>query len=96
MVCMKKKTPAQKNKNKYFVYVLRCKDGTFYTGSTANIEERIRKHNGELPGGAKYTRGRRPVVLVYKEICVNKSRALSREHQIKKMRTKQKILMLQE
>jgi putative endonuclease len=78
-------------KKKYYVYIARCSDDTLYTGSTGNIEERMRKHNGQLPGGAKYTRGRRPVTLLYSETCKNKNMALVREHQIKKLTREQKL-----
>ena len=49
----------------FYVYIIRCKDNTLYTGFTVNLEKRIETHNKGM--GAKYTRGRRPVKLVYKE-----------------------------
>jgi len=65
----------------WFVYILRCKDESFYTGITNGIQERIAKHNsGE---GAKYTRARKPVRLVYQETCSDKSTARKRELEIK-------------
>nr|WP_315023922.1 GIY-YIG nuclease family protein [uncultured Aminipila sp.] len=71
---------------KNFVYILECSDGTYYTGWTINLEERIRIHNeGTGPKAAKYTRGRRPVRLVYFEEYENKSEALKRECSIKKL-----------
>jgi len=72
------------------VYILKCSDGTFYAGSTTNLDERLRKHN-ELKGGAKYTRGRRPVKLVYRENCKTLSRARAREAEIKRMSRKEKL-----
>ena len=65
------------------VYVLECGDGTYYTGYTNRLEERIEAHeNGE---GAKYTRGRGPFELVHRETYETKSEALSREHEIKNL-----------
>jgi len=67
---------------KYFVYIVQCKDGSFYTGSTADIEKRIWEHNfGKR--GAKSIRGKRPVQLVYKEIFNLRIEALKREREIK-------------
>ncbi|MEK7514189.1 MAG: GIY-YIG nuclease family protein [Patescibacteria group bacterium] len=67
---------------KYFVYIVQCKDGSFYTGSSGNIEKRIWEHNfGKR--GAKSIRGKRPVQLVYKEIFDSKIEALRREREIK-------------
>jgi len=64
-------------------YLLRCADGTLYCGITNDIEKRLAAHNaGE---GAKYTRGRLPVSVVYSESCVDKSAALKRELKIKRM-----------
>jgi putative endonuclease len=68
----------------YTVYILRCSDDTFYTGITNNLQKRINEHNSS-DKGAKYTRYRRPVELVYEEISENRSCALKRELEIKKM-----------
>ena len=65
----------------YWVYILRCVDGTYYTGSTNNLEQRIETHNKGK--GAKYTATRRPVVLVYSERQPDKQAAMRRERQIK-------------
>ena len=62
----------------FYTYILQCSDGTLYTGFTNNIEKRISTHNKGL--GAKYTRGRLPVKLVYTENFKSKSKALKREH----------------
>ena len=70
---------------KFFVYLLRCNDGTLYTGYTTDLDARIRVHNGEGKGGAKYTRSRRPVTLAYFEEYEDKSTALRRECEIKKL-----------
>lgn len=69
----------------YTVYMLRCADNTLYTGLSKNIEQRLRMHNGQLSGGARYTRTRRPVTLVYSEQCSSWKEAFARELAIKKM-----------
>jgi len=73
----------------YFVYILQCVDGTLYCGSTNNLEKRIVAHNGGV-SGARYTRGRRPVRLVYSEKGFTRGGALSREADIKRMSKKEK------
>jgi len=66
----------------YFVYILRCADGTLYTGSTTDLVARERAHNEGR--GAKYTSGRRPVRVVYSEVHGSRSAALRREAEIKR------------
>ena len=73
---------------KNYVYILKCADNTYYTGWTTNIEKSIIAHNSGK--GAKYTKSRRPVSLVYFEELENKSLALKREHAIKQLTRKQK------
>ncbi|MBQ1531028.1 MAG: GIY-YIG nuclease family protein [Solobacterium sp.] len=65
----------------YYVYILECADGTFYTGYTTDPEHRLKMHNAGK--GAKYTRSRCPCRLVYTEVFDNKSAALSREWHLK-------------
>ncbi|MEJ2139242.1 MAG: GIY-YIG nuclease family protein [Gammaproteobacteria bacterium] len=65
------------------VYILECADGSLYTGIARNLDERIAAHNNGT--GAKYTRGRRPVKLVYQENATSRSIALRREITIKKL-----------
>ena len=65
----------------YWVYILRCADGTLYTGITNDLPRRLAAHNAGR--GAKYTRGRGPVELLYREPCPDKSAALKREAAIK-------------
>ncbi len=79
---------------KYYVYILECADGTYYTGRTTNIEERLRKHNGEISGGAKYTRSRRPVNAVYTETYETVNDALKREYELKQLTHTQKELLI--
>ena len=69
--------------NKYYVYIVKCRDNTLYTGITTDLEKRLTKHNQGT--GAKYTRGRTPVELVYYENGYTKSEALKREIAIKKL-----------
>jgi putative endonuclease len=73
---------------KNYVYILSCADGTFYTGWTTNLEKRVSTHNQGK--GAKYTKSRRPVKLIYWEEYSHKGEALSREAAIKKLTRKQK------
>ncbi|MEG0829354.1 MAG: GIY-YIG nuclease family protein [Anaerovoracaceae bacterium] len=74
------------------VYILRCNDNSLYTGWTNNIEDRVKVHNLGL--GAKYTRGRCPVTLVYLEILPDKPSALRREIAIKKLTRANKIKLI--
>ncbi|MEY2665454.1 MAG: hypothetical protein RLZZ480_559 [Candidatus Parcubacteria bacterium] len=71
----------------HFVYMLRCADGTLYTGYATDVEKRLREHNGEVnvKAAARYTRGRRPVTLVYQESLSSRSLALKREYEIKQL-----------
>lgn len=71
------------NQNDWVVYILRCADGTLYTGVTTEVERRLRQHNGEIVGGARYTRVRRPVALVWHQVCESRSQACQYEAQIK-------------
>lgn len=76
----------------FYVYILRCADGTLYTGYTDDPERRARVHNAGK--GAKYTRSRLPVELVYREALEDKSAALRREREIKKLTRAQKLALL--
>lgn len=76
----------------YFIYILKCSDGTLYTGYTNNLEKRIEAHNDGK--GAKYTRSRRPVEMVYSEKFRSKSKALKREWEIKKMERVDKLWLV--
>lgn len=77
----------------HYTYILECADGTFYTGYTNRLEERVKAHNEKK--GAKYTKGRTPVRLAYFESFEEKGKALSREHEIKRMTKKQKAELIQ-
>ena len=87
---MLNKSPSLKDTNEaWFIYIVECRDGTYYTGITTDIERRISEHNTS-PLGARYTRARRPVKLHYHETADNRSEALKREIQIKKLPRKRK------
>ena len=77
----------------WWVYILLCADGTLYTGMTDDIPRRLRAHN--TGRGAKYTRGRRPVLLVYRERCASRSQALRREAALKRLSRSQKWDLIQ-
>ena len=80
------------NDKPYHVYIIECSDGTYYTGYTTRLIYRLLMHmRGK---GAKYTRGRRPLKLVYTKEYLTKSEAMKREYQIKKMTRKQKVELI--
>ena len=73
------------NPKKYFVYIVKCADGTFYTGKTTDLPRRLLQHNGELINVAKYIRSRRPVKLMFYEGTLTNSLASQREYEIKQL-----------
>ena len=78
-------------KNSFYTYILECKDNTYYTGYTPDLERRIELHNSGK--GAKYTRGRRPVTLVWYKECNDSRSAKQEEFRIKQLtRVKEKLL----
>ncbi len=79
--------------NGWHIYIVRCHDGTLYTGITKNLERRIAEHNSDQ-GGAKYTRSRKPVKLVYAEPVDSRTTAARREYQLKKMSLAQKRALI--
>lgn len=74
--------------NTWHLYILRCKDGTLYTGITTDVEKRFAAHQSGK--GAKYTRGRGPLELAYREQCGSHSDALKRELEVKRLTREQK------
>jgi len=68
----------------WFVYMLLCADGSLYTGVTTDIKRRIKEHNSG-DKGAKYTKARRPVELVYQELCSSRSQAQAREFVVRNL-----------
>lgn len=77
----------------YYVYVVQCADSTLYTGIATELERRVKEHN-ESDKGAKYTRVRRPVTLVYSETYPDRSSASKREYEIKKKMSRAEKLKL--
>ena len=76
----------------HYVYIVRCADGTLYTGYARDPHARERVHNSGR--GARYTAGRRPVCLVYAEACASRGKALSREHHLKRLRRREKEALI--
>jgi len=76
----------------WYVYILKCADGTLYTGITNDLEARLKKHNSGK--GAKYTRGRTPVEIVHSQQWSDKSRALKAEFSLKKKTRAQKLALI--
>lgn len=76
----------------YYVYILECSDGTYYTGYTSDLNRRIKEHNDGK--GSKYTRGRLPVKLIYKEEFSTRSRAMKREIEIKQLTRADKEILI--
>lgn len=77
--------------NKWYLYILQCGDGSFYTGITTDVEKRLEMHRSGK--GAKYTKGRGPLKIVYQELCGTHSDALKRELAVKKLSRKEKELL---
>lgn len=76
----------------WFTYILKCGDGSLYTGSTNDLESRVEKHSSGI--GAKYTRSHLPVSLVYFEKFADRSLAFKREVEIKKLSRKKKLILI--
>ncbi len=86
----KSEVPA--NSKTWWVYLLRCQDNTLYTGITVDVEARVATHNAG--NGARYTRSRLPVELVYSESALDRGTALRREAAIKKLSAAEKRLLV--
>jgi putative endonuclease len=78
----------------YYVYIVCCQDGTLYCGIARDLAQRMNQHNTDDTKGARYTRSRRPVRLVYSEQAPNRSTALRREYVIKQMSRTQKQALI--
>lgn len=76
-----------------YTYIVECADGTLYTGWTTNVQKRVKTHNEEK-SGAKYTKAKRPVKLVYYEGYETKEEAMRREYAIKQLTRKQKLELI--
>ena len=81
-------------KNSWFIYMVRCADNSLYTGIAKDVERRIHEHNSDNTSGAKYTKARRPVILVYQEACESRSAATRREYEIRQLGRKGKEKLL--
>lgn len=77
----------------YYVYIVQCSDNSLYTGITTDVKRRVFEHNN-LQKGAKYTKSRRPVVLVYTKECAGRSDASKCEYQIKKLSRSDKLKLI--
>lgn len=77
----------------WYLYILLCGDGSLYTGITTDVEKRLAVHSSGK--GAKYTRGRGPLTLLYREVCGSHSEALQREQKIKRMTRVQKLDLIE-
>lgn len=77
----------------YWLYILRCGDGTLYTGTTDDVERRLAAHQSGK--GAKYTRGRGPLTVVYREACEGRSAALRREIAVKRLTRAEKLALIE-
>ncbi len=75
----------KEKKSIWYIYILECADGTYYTGITTDRDRRLEEHNTSDIRGARYTRTRRPVKLVYYEEVASRSEALKREYEIKNL-----------
>ncbi len=83
-------TASQQEQLPYSVYIVECSDGTLYTGIAKDIDKRLEEHNG-TDKGAKYTKTRRPVTLLYSEAAEDRSAASKREYAIKKLSRQEKL-----
>ena len=79
----------------WHVYILSCADGTLYTGVARDVQKRLLQHNGEQTGGPKYTRGRRPVHLLWSDTASDRSTAQQREAAIKKLSRQDKLQLVE-
>ncbi len=79
---------------KYYLYILRCSDNSLYCGQTKDLQKRIQEHNFDDIKSAKYTKGKRPVKLVYFEKHRTLSKALKREFEIKKLKKTEKEALI--
>ena len=76
------------------VYLVRCIDDSIYAGITTDLDRRLKQHNGELPGGARYTSGRQPITLMWSEVCDSRSDALRREAALRRLNRRQKWALI--
>ena len=87
-------TDASSADNEWQVYILECADGSLYTGIARDVLRRLAQHNGDLAGGPRYTRGRRPVQLRWSTRAADRSTALRREAAIKRLKRADKLALI--
>lgn len=87
-----KRNDKEAKQNKNYCYILKCRDNSYYTGWTNNLEKRLQAHQEGC--GAKYTRGRTPVELIYFETFSTKEEAMRREYEIKHLTRKEKEMLI--
>lgn len=85
-----------KREGKFYVYIVECSDGTYYTGYTSSLERRINEHNNSCGRGAKYLRGKTPVKLAYVKEYGYFKLAMQEEYRIKNLRRRQKEKLIRE
>lgn len=85
-----------KSSARWWIYLVQCGDSSFYSGITTNLERRVRQHNGTLAGGARYTRARQPVVLVWSAPASNRSEASQLEARLKRLTRDQKCHLVEQ
>lgn len=78
----------------WFLYLIRCGDGSLYTGIATDVDRRFEEHESQGPKGAKYTRGRLPLELVYRREIGNRSEATKEEMRVKALSRKQKLALI--
>jgi putative endonuclease len=78
----------------YYVYILKCADDSLYTGITTDLERRLNEHHNEGKAGAKYTRSRRPVRVVYSKLFKTRSKASVKEYEIKNFSRDEKLALV--
>ena len=81
-------SPRKAKSRSWYVYILKCRDGTLYTGTTNDLSRREEEHNRGT--ASRYTRSRRPVQIIYQEPCPNRSAALKKEYAVKSLTRKEK------
>lgn len=82
--------------NMWYVYIVQCSDDSLYTGITKDLTRRVEEHNSNDILGARYTRARRPVSLVYEEVLNTRAEAARREYELKLLRRKDKLALIKE
>ena len=73
---------------------MQCADQSLYVGVTTDLDRRLQQHNGQLAGGARYTKARRPVALVWSDACDSRSEAQQREYALRRLSREQKLALI--